>query len=200
MASTSNNPAVNYRLRWKPANRLLRSQVPTSLLDWLLDSASLTRRLQEACSGRFEVRLLEQGWDRPFHDECRALGTSRCEQAFVRRVELLCDGVPWVYARTVIPTRSLTGCNKRLANLGTRPLGAVLFADPSMRRSALQTGHLTPGMKLFDDASQHLPDKPAELWGRRSIFWLHHKPLLVAEVFLPPLKHCPRGLVVHYHD
>jgi chorismate lyase len=52
----------------------------------------------------------------------------------LREVYLLCDGVPWVYARTAIPRETLTGRHRRLAYLKTRPLGAMLFADPGMAR------------------------------------------------------------------
>ena len=71
-------------------------------------------------------------------NEARVLGMSMSGRALVREVQLLCNGVPWVYARTVIPRRTLSGRQSRLAHIKSRSLGAMLFADPSMRRGELQ--------------------------------------------------------------
>lgn len=190
--------ARGYSLRWKPAQQILRGQVPDGLLDWLLDTASLTHRLQQACPGGFRVNLLQQGWGRPRHDEIEALGMRASERAIVRQVQLLCHDTPWVYARTIIPVTTLSGRQRQLGHLGIKPLGAVLFADPSMRRGPVQVARITDGMKLYTDACQGLRGKPAEIWGRRSVFRVDNKPLLVAEIFLPTLDKGKHGLMVHY--
>ena len=59
---------------WHVASRLHRRDVPESMLRWLLDPASLTRRIQSACPGSFRVEVLFQGWARPQHNEVRVLG------------------------------------------------------------------------------------------------------------------------------
>jgi chorismate--pyruvate lyase len=186
-----------YRLRWKPARQVLRSQVPDGLLDWLLDTASLTRRIQLACTGVFRVRVLEQGWGRPRSDERAALGMRPDERALIRQVQLRCDEQAWVYARTVIPMATLTGRQRRLAHLGSKPLGAVLFADPGMRREPVQVACIRRGQPLYEAACRDLRNRPAEIWGRRSVFRLAGKPLLVAEIFLPELPRHRHGLMVH---
>jgi chorismate lyase len=186
-----------YRLRWKPARQVLRSQVPEGLLDWLLDTASLTRRIQLACDGAFRVRVLEQGWGRPRRDEIAALGMRANERALIRQVQLRCDEQVWVYARTIIPHATLTGRQRRLAHLGSRPLGAVLFADPGMRRGPVQVARIQRGQPLYEAACRGLRNRQAEIWGRRSVFRLAGKPLLVAEIFLPDLPRQRHGLMVH---
>jgi len=87
---------------WHVATRLHRRDVPESVLRWLLDPASLTRRIQSACPGSFRVEVLFQGWAQPQHNEVRELGMRTGSWGFVREVHLLCDGRPWVFARTVI--------------------------------------------------------------------------------------------------
>jgi chorismate--pyruvate lyase len=161
--------------------------VPTGLEDWLLDRGSLTSRLLKASEGAFKVRLLHQGWGRPLYSESQLLRTRRAEAALVREVELLGHGTPWVFARTLIPASSLRGGARRLASLGDKPLGAVLFSDPSMRRGPIQVARLQPRHPLFAAATSHLQQKPAELWGRRTLFYLAGKPLLVNEIFLPEI-------------
>ena len=117
-----------------PHRRVLRSRIPASLLHWLLDPASLTHRVRQACPGCFGVRVVSQGWARPTHDERRRLAMRRGERSLVRHVELQCDGRAWVFARTVIPAHTLTGARRRLARLGTRvhlvsAVGADAFGD-----------------------------------------------------------------------
>ncbi len=159
----------------------------------LLDRASLTRRVREACPGRFTVQVVQQRRRRPTHGEQRLLGMRRGTRALIREVRLCCDEHAWVFARTVIPMSSLVGAQRRLKYLGTRPLGAVLFADPSMRRGAVQLACARAGHVLFDTAVAGLTHRPAQIWGRRSVFHVGGKPLLVSEMFLPAMTVKPRA-------
>jgi len=161
--------------------------LPDGVDDWLLDPGSLTRRVQAACHGRFRVRLLHQGWGRPLYSETRLLRLRWGEFAIVREVELLCEEMPWVFARSLIPASSLRGRARRLAHLGEKPLGALLFADPNLRRGVTQVARLLPRHPLYGAATGHLEVKPRELWGRRSLFFYAGKPLLVNEIFLPDI-------------
>jgi chorismate--pyruvate lyase len=64
----------------------------------------------------------------------------------------------------------------------------MLFADPSMRRGALQLARLTARDKLHGLVAQQLDETPEVMWGRRSVFTLARKPLLVSEIFLPVME------------
>ncbi|MCK5090914.1 MAG: hypothetical protein KAR30_00150, partial [Gammaproteobacteria bacterium] len=64
------------------------------------------------------------------------------------------------------------------------------FADNSMRRGELEIASIVPGQRLFDLATSGLKNKPDMIWGRRSVFYLSDKPLLVSEIFLPELTEC----------
>jgi chorismate--pyruvate lyase len=170
---------------WQPHRQHRCNEIPPELCAWLLDPESLTLRLQQLCPRRFEVRVITQQRGRPAHNEAQALGMRNGGHALIREVQLLCGDKPWIYARTVIPVRSLRGRLKRLAHLGTRPLGGVLFADPGMRRGVVELACILPGQALYTAATAHLRQRPAAIWGRRSVFTINRKPLLVSEVFLP---------------
>ena len=131
------------------------------------------------------MRVLSQVRGTPCADEARLLGMPQGQRAIIRQVQLLCDGQPWIYARTVIPVTSLRGRLRRLAHLGTRPLGGMLFADPSMHRGTVQLARIRAGQALYAAAMSRLQLSPAEIWGRRSVFRIAGKPLLVSEIFLP---------------
>ncbi|MDX2368776.1 MAG: chorismate lyase, partial [Colwellia sp.] len=86
---------------------------------------------------------------------------------------------------SLLPLSSLTGAEQALANLGTQSLGQVLFNHPSLERKLIEvaTFDLTSSVgKLARDLQLNMTHA---LWGRRSIFVLEDKPLMVAEVFLP---------------
>ena len=172
---------------WQPHSPVARHGASVELLDWLLDPGSLTRRLQTSCYGQFSVNPDYQGWQRPMLNEALTLGMLPHERCFVREVRLLCDDVPLVFARTVIPIRTLTGPRRRLSRLGKKSLGAVLFANPSMVRSGIEVTRLSPGQPLFSRATLNLANPPSSIWGRRSAFFLDHHALLVSEIFLPAI-------------
>ena len=173
---------------WIPRRRIMFGQVPHNVLHWLLDRASLTQRIVSACPGRFRVKVLAQQWARPMTNEARALGMAPNGHALVRQVQLLCDETPWVYARTIIPRSTLTGGERRLAYLKSRSLGAMLFADPTMRRSEVQISRVTSRDKLYNIVAGQLDQSPEIIWGRRSVFTISNKPLLVSELFLPVVE------------
>jgi chorismate--pyruvate lyase len=154
-------------------------------LSWLFDDGSLTQRLQQLCDGHFSVQVLAQGWARPMLNEARKLKISDSKNAFIRQVYLLCDQKPLVFARTVIPARTLRGRMRRLARLGNKPLGELLFTDPSVQRQALEIAKICATHTLYRMALTHDPEQTRPMWGRRSIFTYRSKPLLVSEIFLP---------------
>lgn len=172
---------------WRVREQLLANSPVALVSDWLFDRGSLTRRLIDYCNGCFRVRVVNQGWQMPFNNEQQRLGIKRSQLAWIREVFLYCNDKPVVFARSVIPRTSLVGSNRHLVTLGTRPLGAVLFADPGIKREPIEVARLLKGDGLFQKSSSELSIEPNEIWGRRSVFYLNQKPLLVNEIFLPSL-------------
>ncbi|MDJ0808240.1 MAG: chorismate lyase [Gammaproteobacteria bacterium] len=162
--------------------------VPSGIANWLRDEGSLTRRVVQACGeGRFRVRLMHQAWGTPRYSESKVLRLRRGEATLIREVELLCDEHPWVFARTLIPATSLRGSARRLTQLGEKPLGAVLFSDSKVQRGITQIARLQPRHPLFATAAANLDEQPQTLWGRRTLFYMAGRPILVNEIFLPDI-------------
>ncbi len=171
---------------WLEATRGRRG-IPENRYNWLSDEGSLTRRVVAACPGEFKVRVISQAWGRPAYSEQQMLERPVSEIALIREVELCCNDRPWVFARTLIPVSSLRGRARRLGNLGDKPLGALLFSDPTTIRQAIQFARLSARHALFHAATAHLRTRPGELWGRRTLFRYAGKPILVNEIFLPAI-------------
>jgi chorismate lyase len=148
---------------------------------WLTDTGSLTSRIQARCAA-FSVKLVFQGRRRVNRDE-RFLVNRR--RALVREVYLMCRRTPVVFAHSIVEPRELRGAWQHLTRLGTRPLGAALFADPRVERYPLRQRKLNSRHQLYRRACAALKVRPLYLWARRSLFTLRGSPILVTEVFLP---------------
>lgn len=172
------------RLNWYSQQHCSHKRINAQLRDWLFDRGSLTGRLVDYCGDGFSVRLISIRRASPAFDEIVALGMQPRAQALVREVLLCCNDKPLVYARTIIPASSMRGALRGLALLGNRPLGTVLFSDPSMRRQPVEVALLHAG-HVYHGRINSLTEEP--VWGRRSVFTLKDEKLLVSEFFLPEL-------------
>ena len=172
--------------RWLTRQALSAADVPAGVMDWLFDKSSLTDRLIRLCedrdSGAFHVVVLDQSVSEPYPDEREVLAIEQ-GAALIRQVHLYSGDTALVYARTVIPETTLTGEQRRYAELGDRPLGAMLFKDETMRREEVMVTRLQPG----DAVHRQTGVADEDVWGRRSVFYVSEKPLLVSEFFLPAL-------------
>lgn len=166
---------------------LLGHTMPSEMAPWLLEQGSLTRKIILNCKSKFRVEVISQRWQRPMLNEALRLNMRPEHRAFIREVLLYCGETPWVFARSVIPYKTLTGPRRALGKLGNRPLGEVLFSDPGITRDALEIAEIKRGQRMFRCATQCLKELPESLWGRRSVFYLHDKPLMVNEIFLPSI-------------
>ena len=137
--------------------------------------------------GAIKVKVLYQGLRRPHEDE-RFLFASPVARVMVREVLLLRGAKPLVFAHTVLAADGLRGAWRSIAGLGTRPLGAALFADPRIARFPLHQKKLPRSHPLYRRAAAQVRNVPPALWARRSIFAMGGSPILVSEVFLPALN------------
>ncbi|MCW8900479.1 MAG: chorismate lyase [Gammaproteobacteria bacterium] len=170
---------------WRSREMLLGKPIAKEITPWLFEHGSLTRRILQHCTKNFRVEVLSQNWQRPMLNEALRLGVHPEHHALIREVLLYCGDTPWVFARSVLPRKTLTGPRRFLGKLGNRPLGEILFSDPSIQRDALEVAEIKKGQRMFSCATQPLKTPPDFVWGRRSVFYLHKKSLLVNEVFLP---------------
>ncbi|MDH4284473.1 MAG: chorismate lyase, partial [Gallionellaceae bacterium] len=111
---------------------------------WLRDHGSLTRRIQQRCSD-FRVRNVCSHAALAARDETALLGQPPRQKLYTREVFLYADGAPVVFAHSVVATHHLRGAWHALQNLGSRPLGALLFAHPLVERAPLRFKLLRPG-------------------------------------------------------
>ncbi len=164
-------------MQWRAAQRA--NSCDAHLRNWLLDTGSLTERLQSHCR-QFRLQLLGQG-QAPLHEqEITKLGSSR--GISVREVVLWGDDKPWVFARSLLPDALLKQQDNQLSTLGSRPLGQVLFNDERFVRHPFDVTCVAPSHAICQQLEL---GTPPPLWGRRSMFSYEGHTMLVAELFLP---------------
>lgn len=155
-----------------------------TLRAWLHDRTSLTRRLQVLSDDHFSVTVLKQQWEKPRLAEAQSLKIPQHEVALIREVILNGNNTPWVYARSVLPLRTLEGSLRFLRHWDNRPLGALLFRNHRIQREHPIVQQL-PCSSL--PTSLQNTSLPKQLWGRSSVFRHSRHGLLVSEIFLPAL-------------
>ena len=172
-------------VHWLSSSRCHLGRLPATVRPWLLDEGSLTARLIKASAGQFRVLVLNQHSAIPLAHERKALGLPPRQRALVREVLLICNDQPWVFARSIFPRHTLSGELAYLRKLKNQSLGALLFKDPNLTRQPFE---IAQAQARHFGVPSHIAQQSEQLWGRRSVFALHHKPILVQEIFLPAFR------------
>lgn len=157
--------------------------MPLALKPWLLYGGSFMDRLREYGVDDPQVQVLYQDWQEPLACEQDSLRVD--SQMLVREVLIVSNETVWMYARSVFPQTTLTGEYEQLAHLGNRSLGSVLFNDPTIKRGEFEIASFEKGNLWFEKVATQIHIDCQTLWGRRSLFDLKGKPLLLTEIFLP---------------
>ncbi len=176
---------LKYEPNWQSTSTSWLKKPPAQIRDWLQESGSLTRRLKLLCGLEFNVSLQYQHWARPTLGERQRLGLRDSDYAVIREVLLRRQNDVLVVARTVIPRHMLVGRQRHLISLGTKPLGEVIFSEPGLKRSELEIAPLKP--QSFQPNLVQTIDNTQTIWGRRTSYFIHRKPILISEIFLPAL-------------
>lgn len=184
---THPHPSAPREPRWAQLSSRRLPGSSTGIHAWLSDRGSLTRSVIASCRGRFRVELIAQGRAPALPSEAALLDAGPAQATLVREVRLRCGREAWVFARTLMPLNTLRGPVHALTRLGQRPLGEVLFSDPTTRRLKVEVARITPRHRLYRRAVEQLRHRPATIWGRRTLFEFRGERILVNELFLPDI-------------
>ncbi len=184
---------MSHRHRLRSAwNRVGSGEIhraPRQWQPWLLDTGSLTQKIEKAIGHKLQVQVLRDCPQTLNSDESRYFHFKirRCR---VREVLLCANGTPVVMAHSFIPTFSSSGSNHAVLRLGTKPLGAVLFAKTrkhSKAKPPRDIARLDKSSELWKKCSKHFSNLTSPLWARRTLYRLKGHPILVNEIYLPAL-------------
>lgn len=169
---------------WQSANDEVIQALPYHVAEWVAEFGSLTEKLGHYVD---DVRLdvLKEATEKPVDTESQLLALNDNELSQVREVVLYGPKKPWIYARSLVPVSE----GKLILDLGTTPLGSILFSSSELRRRSLEVMQLSEGHRLYQQAKEcaDMDNDAIALWARRSL-WANTdgtKKLLLLEVFLP---------------
>ena len=180
-------------IKWKDASLIDNTSLSGNLRACLFDTGSLIKHLDNFSPEKISLTLEAQSWGKPYPDESKILHLRSGGYSLLRETFLMCGTNPWVYARTIIPPHTLLG-SRRLAYWGTKPLGYYLFSDKLTYRGKIEIAELKTSTIPYPPIYNLAIEEDNLLWGRRSIFYIKGKPLLLTEIFLPEAIKCINSL------
>ena len=92
----------------------------------------------------------------------------------IREVLLLSNNKPKVFARSLIPNRTIEKGLSELGELGSKPLGDILFEKEIFKKVETVFAKFSESGNLY--------------WGRKSKYLVKVYPLSVMEIFLLPIN------------
>ena len=152
---------------WMTYKEMINQVKNDSIKSWLSESGPITKRI--SANEDFELNLLREEVDAVDEIEKRYLGNS-IGDIKVREVILLGNKVPKVYAKSLIPVKTIKKGFSKLGSLGTKPLGDILFEKNIFNKIDVMYSSFVHEDSIF--------------WGRKTKYLVKNLPFSVMEIFL----------------
>lgn len=167
-------------LDWQLYSPRLHVDIPQSLKLRLTDTGSLSRHLS-GLDKNFRVSVLSERWAYPDVWLANRLSLASGDKAWCRQVNLLLDNECYVYGETWVPDITAQAMGDKLFNLGSKPIGELLFDSKDSQRADFFVAKMSQIVKdtVSDNELQQVE------WARQSLFLYQKKPLVIFEIFSP---------------
>ena len=152
---------------WMTYKEMINQVKNDSIKSWLSESGPITKRI--SANENFELNLLREEIDEVDETEKKYLGNS-IGDIKVREVLLLGNKVPKVYAKSLIPVKTIKKGFSKLGSLGTKPLGDILFEKNIFNKIDVMYSSFIHEDSIF--------------WGRKTKYLVKNLPFSVMEIFL----------------
>ena len=182
---TTKSFLFNREPEWHEHRRGSQHHLPEAVQSWTYEAGSLTQRLRDYYGNAIAVSILFHQWRKPFLSERKQLQLPQHRYSLTREVMLHTNGKPLLLARTIIPEETIKVAHRNLAHLGTRPLGEVIFSYPDLERITMDLVLIRP--TTWTPPTQEKANIIQPIWGRRTVYAIQKRPMLVSEFFLPEI-------------
>jgi chorismate lyase len=92
-----------------------------------------------------------------------------------------------MYAQSVFPNATIEATGDTFIEIGNRSLGEILFHDSTSQRKEWELTQIQSTDSLYTQLQSYFKTPQPFLWRRNSLFYYQEHPLLLEEVYLPPL-------------
>ena len=155
---------ISQWISYEAMNAQLKNKIIKS---WLLEEGPITKRIES--NEKFELKLLRDDLGNVNKLDRSFLGHLNGDMK-IREVILYGNQNPRVYAQSIIPVETINQGLSKLGELGTKPLGDILFEKNIFKKE--------------NTVFAKFKDKKNIFWGRKTKYNVKNKPFSVMEVFL----------------
>lgn len=154
----------------------------SKIIALLADTGSLTKRFEQLMGVTPNLQLLRQSRELLCVEERHALSLKPRQMVLTREIKMGDGKKNWLFARTIIPLKTLRGSAKRLIHLKNDPIGKILFGRHGAKRTQMT-------ISLTRDLPQTLINMGVKrnklFFQRSSIFEFSSGPIMITEILLP---------------
>ena len=155
---------------------------------WVKNKSSLTDRIKKIAN--LKIRLVANNYKNKnlLLSEKNFFPLHKAENIFLREVIIFANGVPIMYARTVLPRKYLRGYWNDIKKLNTNSLSRIVYENPSIKRSNFS--YLAPSLnnKILKKINSLKIDSKNLVIGRQSYFEYKRKNILLTEYFFEAIN------------
>lgn len=156
---------------WITSKEFHNESIDTHVKSWLTETGPITNRIKS--NGTFKLELIKDEVGTVNRIDANFLGEDLGEIK-IREVLLLSNNKPKVFARSLIPNRTIEKGLSELGELGSKPLGDILFEKEIFKKIETVFAKFSESGNLY--------------WGRKSKYLVKVYPLSVMEIFLLPIN------------
>ena len=156
---------------WITSKEFHNESIDTHVKSWLTETGPITNRIKS--NGTFKLELIKDEVGTVNRIDANFLGEDLGEIK-IREVLLLSNNKPKVFARSLIPNRTIEKGLSELGELGSKPLGDILFEKEIFKKIEMVFAKFSESGNLY--------------WGRKSKYLVKVYPLSVMEIFLLPIN------------
>lgn len=156
---------------WITSKEFHNISIGTHVKSWLTETGPITNRIKS--NGTFKLELIKDEVGTVNRIDANFLGEDLGEIK-IREVLLLSNNKPKVFARSLIPNRTIEKGLSELGELGSKPLGDILFEKEIFKKIETVFAKFSESGNLY--------------WGRKSKYLVKVYPLSVMEIFLLPIN------------
>lgn len=155
---------------WITPKEFHNESIGAHVKSWLTETGPITNRIKS--NGTFKLELIKDEVGTVKRMDANFLGEDLGEIK-IREVLLLSNDKSKVFARSLIPIKTIEKGLSELGELGSKPLGDILFEKEIFKKIETVFAKFSESGNLY--------------WGRKSKYLVKVYPLSVMEIFLLPI-------------
>ena len=137
-------------------------------IKWLSNEKSLTGQMQNL--GKVTIEIIEEEWVKD-------------QKIWNRKVLMLLNKAPWLYAITSIPEAVINELPFDIENIGSKPIGMFLFNNENIKLDKILVTQIDLQQETFNQIRSRIKANETT-WGRKRVFKAYSSSIEINEFFL----------------